>query len=166
MRDAILDVSGTLDRTPGGAPFHDVKTYENNGTTFYQPLDDPGPKANRRTVYRFSPRGERSAVLETFDCPDPSAQTPRRQTTTTPLQALALWNDAFVLRSADKFAERVTADCQHGDTGDKVWRAYRLALGRDPTPAEAKPAVELVDKHGLAALGRVLFNCSEFVVVE
>jgi hypothetical protein len=164
VRDAILDVSGQLDRAVGGAPFHDVKTYENNGTTYYQPLDDPGPTAARRTVYRFSPRGERNAVLETFDCPDPSAQTPRRQTTTTPLQALALWNDAFVLRAADKFAERVTADCQRGE--DKVTRAYRLAIGRDPTADEARPAAALVEKHGLKALGRVLFNCSEFVVIE
>jgi hypothetical protein len=166
VRDAILDVSAQLDRTAGGPPFHDVKTYENNGTTYYQPLDAPGPQANRRTVYRFSPRGEANAVLETFDCPDPSAQTPRRQTTTTPLQALALWNDAFVLRAADKFAERVTADCQRGTTEEKVTRAYRLAIGREPTAEEAKPAAALVEKHGLKALGRVLFNCSEFVVVE
>lgn len=169
VRDAILDVSGQLDRTAGGAPFHDVKTYENNGTTYYQPLDDPGPKANRRAVYRFSPRGERDAVLETFDCPDPSAQTPRRQTTTTPLQALALWNDAFVLRAADRLTERVTTDCQRaGETSTKrlVSRAYQLAIGREPTADEVKPAAALVEKHGLKALGRVLFNCSEFVVIE
>jgi hypothetical protein len=166
VRDAILDVCGDLDRTVGGPPFHDVKTYENSGTTFYQPLDDPGPKANRRTVYRFSPRGERSAVLETFDCPDPSAQTPRRQTTTTPLQALALWNDAFVLRSAERLAERVTKELPKGTTDDKVKRAYRLVIGREPTSAEAQPAAALVEKHGLKALGRVLFNCSEFVVIE
>ncbi len=166
VRDAILAVSGELDRTVGGPPFHDVKTYENNGTTYYQPLDALPANANRRTVYRFSPRGERNAVLETFDCPDPSAQTPRRQTTTTPLQALALWNDAFVLRSAEKFAERVTADCQRGSVEDKVKRAYRLAIGRDPTADEAKLAALLVEKHGLKALGRVLFNCSEFVVIE
>jgi hypothetical protein len=166
VRDAILAVSGDLDRTVGGPPFHDVKTYENSGTTFYQPLDALPANANRRTVYRFSPRGERNAVLETFDCPDPSAQTPRRQTTTTPLQALALWNDAFVLASADRFAERVTADCQRGTTAEKVSRAYRLAIGREPTADEAKPASDLLEKHGLKALGRVLFNCSEFVVVE
>jgi hypothetical protein len=166
VRDAVLSVSGQLDRTVGGPPFHDVKTYENSGTTFYQPLDDPGSAANRRTVYRFNPRGEASAVLETFDCPDPSAQTPRRQTTTTPLQALALWNDAFVLRSAEKFAERVTVDCQQGSVQEKVKRAYRLALGREPAAEEAKLAAVLVEKHGLKALGRVLFNCSEFVVIE
>ncbi len=166
VRDAILAVSGDLDRTVGGPPFHDVKTYENNGTTYYQPLDALPATANRRTVYRFSPRGERNAVLETFDCPDPSAQTPRRQTTTTPLQSLALWNDAFVLRSAEKFAERVTTDCQRGSVEEKVKWAYRLAIGRDPTADEAKPAAALVEKHGLKALGRVLFNCSEFVVLE
>ncbi len=170
VRDAILDVSGRLDRTVGGPPYHDVKTYgAESGTTFYQPIDEPNTGALRRTLYRFSPRGERSAVLETFDCPDPSAQTPRRQVTTTPLQALALWNDKFVLDSADRLAVRVTADCRKAgstDTAALVNRAYRLALGRAPLADERKPSEALVEKHGLPALGRVLFNSTEFVVIE
>jgi hypothetical protein len=43
---------------------------------------------------------------------------------------------------------------------------YWLTLSRSPTADEAKLAAGLVEKHGLAALGRVLFNCNEFVVVE
>ena len=170
VRDAILDVSGRLDRTVGGPPFHDVKTYgAESGTTFYQPIDEPKAGALRRTLYRFSPRGERSAVLETLDCPDPSAQTPRRQVTTTPLQALALWNDKFILDSADRLAERVTADCRKAGstyTAALVGRAYRLVLGRDPHADERKPSENLVEKHGLPALARVLFNSTEFVVIE
>jgi hypothetical protein len=160
-------VSGRLDRTVGGPPFHDVKTYgAESGTTFYQPIDEPKAGTLRRTLYRFSPRGERSAVLETFDCPDPSAQTPRRQVTTTPLQALALWNDRFVLDSADRLAERVTADCRKAGSADLVGRAYRLVLGRDPHADERKPSEVMVEKHGLPALARVLFNSTEFVVIE
>ncbi len=169
VRDAILDVSGRMDRTVGGPPFHDVKTYGDSGTTFYQPIDEPKTGTLRRTLYRFSPRGERSAVLETFDCPDPSAQTPRRQVTTTPLQALALWNDKFVLDSADRLAERVTADCRKAgstDTAALVGRTYRLTLGRDPHADERKPSEALAEKHGLPALARVLFNSTEFVLVE
>ena len=160
VRDAILAVSGELNRTVGGPPFHDVRTYFLGGTTYYEPLDPAGPAFQRRTLYRFAPRGERSALLETFDCPDPSAQTPRRPTTTTPLQALALWNGAFVLRRADRFAERANRDAE------PVRFAYSAALAREPTDAEFRDASALVAGHGMAALARVLFNCNEFVVIE
>jgi len=164
VRDAMLEVAGKLNREAGGPGFHDVRTYGGAGTTFYEPVDRPGPAFDRRTIYRFSPRGERSAVLETFDCPDPSAFTPRRQVTTTPLQALALWNNALVLRLADDFAARVTADAPTAEA--RIAAMYRLALGRAPTPAEAKLVAALVAKHGLPALARVLFNANEFVVIE
>jgi len=169
LRDAMLAVAGQLNPKAGGPGYLDTKAYGNSGTTYYEPIDPPGADFQRRTIYRFSPRGERSAILETFDCPDPSAQTPRRQVTTTPLQALALWNNSLVLRMADRLSDRVTADCKTaGDstTTAKVDRAYKLALGRVPYVDERKAASTVVDKHGVAALARVLFNCNEFVVIE
>jgi cytochrome c553 len=164
VRDALLAVSGQLNPAVGGPPFHDVRTYFLNGTTYYEPTDPAGPAFHRRTIYRFCPRGERSPLLETFDCPDPSAQTPRRPTTTTPLQALALWNDRFVLRMAGHLATRADADAGP-DAAARVRRAYRLALARDPLPDERPAAEALVREHGTAALARVLFNCNEFVVI-
>jgi hypothetical protein len=164
VRDAMLEASGKLNRTSGGPGFADVRTYENSGTTFYEPVERLGPAFDRRTIYRFSPRGERSAILETFDCPDPSAQTPRRQVTTTPLQALALWNNALVLRLSRDLEARVAA--KQPSTEARIEKMYRLTLARSPTAEEAKLAAELVAKHGLSALGRVLFNCNEFVVIE
>jgi hypothetical protein len=164
LRDAMLEAAGKLNRVSGGPGFADVRTYENSGTTFYEPVERSGPAYDRRTIYRFSPRGERSAILETFDCPDPSAQTPRRQVTTTPLQALALWNNGLVLRLSRDLEARVTAE--HQSTNARIDRMYRLTLSRSPTDDEAKLAAALVEKHGLAALGRVLFNCNEFVVIE
>jgi len=49
-------------------------------------------------------------LLDAFDCPDPSVKTPRRGVTTTPLQALALMNNSFVQRQAEKLAARVMAE--------------------------------------------------------
>ncbi len=164
LRDSLLKVSGQLNPQVYGAPFHDVRTYESNGTTYYEPIDAEGTEFFRRTIYRFSPRGERSALLETFDCPDPSAQIPRRQSTTTPLQALALWNDAFILRRAEAFAKAIEKDAKTVEA--KVLASYRLALGRDPLSDETKLAVAHVEKHGLKAFARVLFNLSEFSVIE
>jgi Protein of unknown function (DUF1553)/Protein of unknown function (DUF1549)/Concanavalin A-like lectin/glucanases superfamily/Planctomycete cytochrome C len=164
IRDAILAVSGQLNPAMGGPPFHDVRIHGDKGTKYYEPIDPDGKEFNRRTIYRFSPRGERSALLETFDCPEPSALTPRRQVTTTPLQALALWNNSFVLRMSGHFAARVDAGAKTPD--QQVEWAYRLALGRSPTDSETKPAAAFVAKHGLAPFARVLFNSNEFVVIE
>jgi hypothetical protein len=168
LRDSILFVSGKLDLSRiGGPSFHDVRTYHNSGTTYYEPLDKLPPDAYRRTIYRFSPRGERSALLDTFDCPDPSAQTPRRQITTTPLQALALWNNTFILDSANHLAERIQKmQGEPKEVSQQVKLAYRLTLSREPLDKEQRLAEELVKKHGLAALARVLFNCNEFIIIE
>ncbi len=162
IRDAILSASGQLNPAMGGPPFHDVRIHGDKGTKYYEPIDPDGAAFHRRTIYRFSPRGERSAILETFDCPEPSALTPRRQVTTTPLQALALWNNSFVLRMSGHFAKRVEAEAK----ADPVHRAYRLAFGREPSKDEATLAAAFVRKHGLAAFARVLFNSNEFVVIE
>ena len=110
LRDSILAVAGQLNEKRGGPGFVDVSITPNNGTTYYEPLDKDDPALNRRTVYRFTPRGGRSAVLDTFDCPDPSTAAPRRNITTTPLQALSLLNNPFVLRMARHFAARIVAE--------------------------------------------------------
>jgi hypothetical protein len=164
IRDAILAVSGQLNPAMGGPPFHDVRIYGDKGTKYYEPIDPVGSAFNRRTIYRFSPRGERSAILETFDCPEPSALTPRRQVTTTPLQALALWNNSFVLRMSRSFAERIEAETK--TPLEQVDRAYRLPYGRNPSKGEAELATAFIAKHGLAPFARVLFNSNEFVVIE
>ena len=107
LRDAMLQVSGLLNLEAGGPGFRDVAGNHNDGTTYYTPFDkDDDASLNRRSIYRFSPRGQRGAILETFDCPDPATTAPSRSVTTSPLQALALLNNAFVLRMANGFARR------------------------------------------------------------
>ena len=85
--------------------------------------------------------------------------------TTTPLQALALWNSGFAMRMSEAFADRVTKEAPD-DIGKQVARAWQLALQRDPTAEEAKLAAKLVAEHGLKALCRALFNSNEFVTVD
>jgi hypothetical protein len=115
----MLFLAGELNLEMGGPGYRDVSVEFLSGTTYFEPLDSLGVAEQRRTIYRFSPRGERSALLDTFDCPDPSVTTPRRQVTTTPLQALALWNDEFVLHLADRLAARVQEEMfGNGKLGD------------------------------------------------
>lgn len=164
VRDAMLSVSGLLNPEMGGKGFSDYKVRDFNGTAYFEPFDPIGPEFHRRSIYRFTPRGANQGLLDTFDCPDPAAAAPRRAITTTPLQALALWNNGFALRAADAFAARVSKEADGVER--QVRRAWQLAYQREPTADEAKLATKLVTDHGLKALCRVLFNSNEFVTVE
>lgn len=165
IRDTILSVSGRLNTTMGGPGFQDVKLVPNNGTTYYEPFDAHGAEVFRRTVYRFTPRGGRSSLLDTFDCPDPATAAPRRTVTTTPLQALSLLNNSFVLRLSGYCSERVVNET--GDDRDRqIDRVWKLLLGRSPNPREAEASQELVEQYGLAALCRGLFNVNEFILID
>ena len=66
---------------------------------------------------------------------------------------------------ADHFAERVTKDAGKA-TDAQVRLAWRLALGRAPDPAELGDATALVERHGLPALARTLFNSSELIWID
>ena len=167
VRDAMLSVSGRLDRGLGGPSFFDQTVTKAPGTDsfLYADADPAKPGLDRRTLYRAWVRGGRSSLLDAFDCPDPSTTVPRRPVTTTPLQALALMNNALVLHLSDAFAARLTREAG-GDVGLQVDLAYRLALGRKPEAGERERAVSLVEQFGAATLGRVLFNSNEFLYVD
>lgn len=164
VRDALLTAAGVLNPKRGGPGFIDTKEKYFNAGRYYLPIDPEGREFNRRTIYRFSPRGERSSLLDNFDCPDPSATAPKRYVTTTPLQALSLSNSPFVWRMAKHFEERVAKEA--AGRAQQVELAWLRILGRVPSPAEAKAAALFIDEHGLAALGRALFTSSEFVLIE
>ncbi len=104
--------------------------------------------------------------MTTLDCPDPANFTPKRLTTTTPLQSLALYNNEFMLKQAQYFANRLQAEA--GDNlNDQVKLAFQLALSRKPTPAELKLASYFASQpNGLFSLCRTLLNANEFVYVD
>ncbi|MCA9099106.1 MAG: DUF1553 domain-containing protein, partial [Planctomycetaceae bacterium] len=165
LRDSMLAAAGLLNLTAGGPGYQDVTVTPNNGTTYYEPIDKIETAFQRRTIYRFVPRGGRSAILDSFDCPDPSVTAPRRQVTTTPLQALSLLNNEFVLEAAEKLAERSAKEAGP-DPEKQIERMWMLTLGRRPDDRERELSLQLVKQHGGVALGRALFNSNEFVVLE
>ncbi|HWE36246.1 MAG TPA: PSD1 and planctomycete cytochrome C domain-containing protein [Isosphaeraceae bacterium] len=167
VRDAMLAVAGTLDVALGGPSFRDFEIVKAPGTAalLYPPIDPSRPGLDRRTLYRAWARGGRNALLDAFDCPDPSAAAPRRAVTTTPLQALALMNNGLVLHISDRFARRLEREAGP-DSGRQVDRAYRLAFGRAPEPDERARAVGLVARYGPSALARAIFNSNEFLYVD
>src|SRR5260370_31654128 len=142
LRDSLLAIAGLLSPEVGGKGFSDYKQIANSGTMYYDPIDPVGREFHRRSIYRFQPRGASLGLLDAFDCPDPAAAAPRRNATTTPLQAMALWNGGLALRTAETLAARVAGESGN-DTGLQTARVYPLILQRPRTPGERGRAVRL-----------------------
>jgi hypothetical protein len=137
IRDALLTVSGLLERGMGGPhPFPPPQqwnwTQHNPFTAVYE--------TNRRSVYVMQQRIRRHPFFAVFDGADTNASTGARFTSTTPLQALFAMNDPFAHAQASAFAERVTRTTQ-GHEVAAVSLAHRLAFGRDATDEETAQAI-------------------------
>jgi hypothetical protein len=164
IRDSILFVSGKLDPKMGGPGF-DLFEPNTNYVKVYTPKREFGPAEFRRMIYWSKPRMQLDDTFGVFDCPDAGQIGPRRNRSTTPLQALNLLNSPFVLQQADFFAERLRREAGD-DAAAQVRRGFQLAFQREPTAEEEKGALTLAREHGLAALCRALLNANEFLYVE
>ncbi|HXI51737.1 MAG TPA: DUF1553 domain-containing protein [Candidatus Saccharimonadales bacterium] len=163
IRDSILAVSGNLDVSAGGPPFF-LHHVERENVYHYHPKETFGPGESRRMIYAFKVRMEQDGVFGAFDCPDGSLVMPRRSVSTTPLQALNLFNSAFILQEADTFARRLRAEAGV-EVAMQVGRAWQLAFTRPPTAAEAADAVAFAGREGLPALCRALLNANELMFI-
>jgi cytochrome c553 len=162
IRDAILAVSGRLDRTVGG-PTWKPNTISEYGYVF----DD-----TRRSVYTPVFRNRLVELFEVFDFADPNLVIGRRNISTVATQALYMLNSPFVMEQARHAARRALAGPERDDAA-RLERAYREALGRRPTAREKELALGFVcGKEGEArkkAWERVyqaLFACIDFRYVE
>lgn len=165
VRDAVLAVSGELNLQRGGPGFQDFDLQNQANTAVYVPRDVAQPEFQRRSLYRVWARGARHPLLDAFDCPDTTVTSPSRGVTTTPLQALSLFNNSFMLRMSQKFSERAAHETD-GTLPASVDRLYRLALGRALADAERKRVESFAKEFGLPALCRALLNSNEFLYVE
>jgi hypothetical protein len=167
IRDSVLAVSGKLDLTMGGPGFELFRFKDDHSPVYdHTAIENiTDPKTYRRTVYAFLVRSVQNPFLECLDCADPSINTPVRNTTLTALQALALLNDPFIIKQSEFMAERL-ARVAGPEPARQIERAYRLALGRPPSPVERKTLTDYSAKHGLANACRILFNMNEFVFVD
>lgn len=164
IRDSVLFVSGKLNSKRGGPGFEDFR-YQDAYAPIYTYITADKPALWRRSIYRYIVRTTPDRFLTTLDCPDPANLTPKRLTTTTPLQSLALYNNDFMLRQARYFAERLGNEAGN-DANAQVRRAFALAFGRQPSAEEDRLATDFVKKQGLFALCRSLLNSNEFVYVD
>jgi hypothetical protein len=164
LRDAYLFVSGKLDLRMGGPGF-DLFEPNTNYVKVYTPKKEFGPPEFRRMIYQSKWRMQIDDVFGPFDCPDGGQIAPKRNLSTTPLQALSLLNSRFLLQQASFFADRITRETGT-DVPAQVRLGFRLALQREASAEEAAASATLVREHGLPALCRALFNANEFLFVD
>jgi hypothetical protein len=162
VRDSLLAVSGHLERKMGGPGVFPPLPGD---TVLKEWKVSPDPKDHvRRSVYIFARRNLRFPFLETFDLPDSNLSCPKREQSTTAPQALALLNAKDVVTAANKLAQRVEKEASSPQ--DRIVLAYRLVLGRGPTPREEEVAREFLQESPMSELCRALFNLNEFVYLD
>lgn len=160
IHDAMLAVSGRLNLAMYGRGYDLFD--KRGGLSGFKPVETFTPENQRRLIYAHKVRREREAVFGAFDCPDAGQSTATRRESTTPLQALNLFNSRFTLTHAEAFAERVRAEAGP-EPARQVTRAYQLALNRPPSDEELREAEPAVREHGPVVLCRALFNSNEFL---
>ncbi len=168
LRDTLLAVSGKLDLKMGGPSVMQFDFKDPNKEVSpqirYDTFDPDSPASYRRSVYRFVFRNVNDPLLETFDAVDPSLSAARRNETITPLQALTLYNNRFVLRQCEHLAARLEREAP--DLAGRIDRACLLVLGRPPQPRETQLLSAYAKRHGLANVCRVLLNTNDFLFIH
>ncbi|HTL17718.1 MAG TPA: DUF1553 domain-containing protein, partial [Patescibacteria group bacterium] len=137
IRDNALAVSGLLSGKIGGPsvkPYQPDGLWEQSGTASHY-TQDKGEGLYRRSLYTFWKRIVPPPNMLLFDAPTREVCTARRETTTTPLQALVLLNDPQFLEAARVMAEHLVRESGN-DPAACVTRGFRLTTGREPKPRE------------------------------
>jgi hypothetical protein len=178
VRDALLSAAGHLDTSrPGAHPFPPIAAWS---WTQHNPFKDVYP-SNHRTVYLMTQRLQRHPFLALFDGPDTNTTTDHRESSTVPLQALFLMNNAFVHEQARGLAQRMIAAAP--DDGARIALGYEIAWGRTAAPAEIEAGRQYLRRYqeelarlgigdgerqaeAWASLARVLLCASEFIYVD
>ncbi len=179
IRDAILTVSGRLDRTQFGpsVPVYLTQYMEGRGRPASGPLDGNG----RRSVYISIRRNFLSPMMLAFDMPIPFNTVGRRNVSNVPSQALIMMNDPLVVEQAALWARRVLA--QPGlSPPERIGLLYEQALARPAESHELQSALAFLEQQGRelgiaeggwqtderawSDLCHVLLNSKEFIFVN
>ncbi len=127
MRDALLAISGRLDRSIGGASV--VLTER--------------PFNTRRTLYGYIDRQDVPGLFTIFDFPVPDTLCVRRFETTVPQRALFFLNSEFVREQA-AFVAASPDGATTAPIDTLIATAFKTVLQRSPSDAELAGARELV----------------------
>ncbi|MGA0868207.1 MAG: DUF1553 domain-containing protein [Planctomycetota bacterium] len=132
IRDGILAVAGTLDRTLGGTL---LDTPNRDYVTNDQSNDRARYTTPRRSIYLPLIRNAVYDQFTLFDFNDPSVPIAHRPRTAVPIQALWLMNSGEVDAQSLAFARRLLAEAPDDDRA-RIDRAFQHAFARPATSAE------------------------------
>jgi len=188
VRDAILSVSGRLNRSRFGAPVPVSKT---EGGLFAVAGGEPGEddgQGFRRSVYVQQRRTAPVAMLEAFDAPQMEPNCERRISSTDAVQSLELMNGRFALAESEAFARRVLSHCGEDATPrEQARRAWELVFGTPPSDERLDDLADYLvqqrefmdprkkageqeafsdDGLALASLCQVFFETNRFLYVD
>lgn len=143
IRDSLLYASAELDETIGGpAVFPKVPdslvagNVLNNGQggALWEQASDPNDH-KRRSIYTFVRRSLPYPLTASFDPADPSKPHHKRDVTTTPLQALTLFNSDVVFGWSQALAGRVISEAGPNENA-QLDKLYEILFSRKPTRSE------------------------------
>lgn len=168
VRDAMLAVSGKLNRKAGG-PSVIVPVEADLVNLLYDKLQwtvTPNEAEHfRRSVYLVVKRNLQLPFAQVFDQPDAQISCQRRESSTHALQALELLNGKLSNQLADAFAQRLQSECGT-DPAQQVERAFWLTTGRAPTLRERTLSVEFLRTQSLREFALTMFNLNAFMYVD
>jgi hypothetical protein len=142
LRDAMLVASGEIDLTPGvGSVVAQVGDGDIGRNLRAEQFTTDDAK---RSVYLPIIRNEIPEALQVFDFPEPSIIAGQRDVTTVPTQALYMLNSPFVLDRSKALAQRVLGEEGLKNDAERVSRAFRHALCREPSPEELASAEKFI----------------------
>jgi Protein of unknown function (DUF1553)/Protein of unknown function (DUF1549)/Planctomycete cytochrome C len=166
IHDAVLVISGRLDRTMGGPSvkqFIQTPGIHVTPNVDYANFNVDDPALNRRSIYRFLFRTLPDPFMEALDHPDGSQQAPVRSISITAPQALAMLNNKFMVRQCEHLAELLKREAS--DPKEQIRRLYELALLREPKAQEVELLANHANRFGMASVCRIVLNSNEFVFV-
>jgi hypothetical protein len=182
LRDAILTVSGRLDRSLGGPPIP-LDPRPDGMVVIKTNALPPGTSPNRRSVYILARRNYHMTFLRVFDQPIVARNCAARQSSAVVTQSLALLHADFVIEQSAALAARVVSESPDNTPSDHIRTAWRITCGRNPDPTELDLCLSLVDRHtkrfagdntsgddpqlrALTQLCHMLLNTNEFLYVR
>jgi hypothetical protein len=147
IRDNILAASGLLIKKIGGPS---VKPYQPAGlwqekATFVgenKYIQGEGEDLYRRSIYTYWRRTIPPPFMITFDVPERNLCSVKRQSTTTPLQPLAMLNGPEYIEAAKVLVEQTTATGVE-KVENQISEIYRMLTSRLPTDEEVKTLKKL-----------------------
>jgi len=129
IRDSLLAIGGTLDRTMYGRPVDFGKQ----------------PNSTRRTIYGLVDRSDIDDVMVNFDFANPDMPNGKRHDTIVPQQALFFMNSPLVIEQARKLVALPDFKTLTNDESRTKF-LYERIYQRLPRPEETQLAVEFVEQ--------------------